>query len=142
MSQANPGPLFAMSGTLFKEVRDTFGGLDNGIGMGEIGPPDIQRPFLRINANVRDPFNQIANDSVVEWGDSIARADVQPSEYLPRYAARFVPATLAFRVRWLRWHALPQDWWTLSYEDFLVARRPLIADVIRQGYDRLTGVSS
>jgi hypothetical protein len=40
----------------------------------------------------------------------------------------------------MRWHALPSDWWTLSYEDFLVARRPLIADVIRQGYQGLVGI--
>jgi len=37
------------------------------------------------------------------------------------------------------WHALPPNWWKLSYDDFLVARRPLIADVIRQGYVKLSG---
>lgn len=30
-----------MSETLFKEVRYTLGGLVNGIGMGQIGLPDI-----------------------------------------------------------------------------------------------------
>jgi hypothetical protein len=35
-----------MSETLFKEVRYTLGGLVNGVSMGQIGLPDIQRPFV------------------------------------------------------------------------------------------------
>ena len=85
--------------------------------------------------SVRD-INQIANYTLVEWDDNIGISDAPPSQYWPRYAERFDPETLAAMMRW---HALPQDWWTLSYEDFLVARRPLIADVIRQGYAKLSG---
>jgi hypothetical protein len=85
--------------------------------------------------SVRD-INQIANYTLVEWDDNIAISDAPPSQYWPRYAERFDPETLAAMMRW---HALPQNWWTLSYEDFLVARRPLIADVIRQGYLKLSG---
>lgn len=144
-----------MSETLFKEVRYTLGGLVNGISMGQIGLPDIQRPFVWSNAKVRDLFdsmyrgylkdkgvesvrdiNQIANYTLVEWDDNIAISDAPPSQYWPKYAERFDPETL---TAMMRWHALPQDWWTLSYEDFLVARRPLIADVIRQGYVKLSG---
>ena len=36
-----------------------------------------------------------------------------------------------------RWHALPDNWWDMGYEQFLAARRPLIAMVIRDGYRRL-----
>lgn len=85
--------------------------------------------------SVRD-INQIANYALVEWDDNIAISDAPPSQYWPKYAERFDPETLAAMMRW---HALPQNWWTLSYEDFLVARRPLIADVIRQGYLKLSG---
>lgn len=84
---------------------------------------------------IRDT-NQIANYALVEWDDNIAISDAPPAQYWPKYAARFAPETLAAMMRW---HALPQDWWTLSYEEFLVARRPLIADVIRQGYAKLRG---
>ncbi len=48
-----------MSETLFKEVRYTLGGLVNGIGMGQIGLPDIQRPFVWSNAKVRDLFDSM-----------------------------------------------------------------------------------
>ena len=37
-------------------------------------------------------------------------------------------------------HALPEGWWSMSYPDFLAARRPLIAAVIRAGYGKLAGL--
>lgn len=83
--------------------------------------------------SVRD-INQIANYALVEWDDNIAIADAPPSQYWPKYAQRFDAETLAAMMRW---HALPENWWSLSYEDFLLARRPLMADVIRQGYAKL-----
>jgi len=39
----------------------------------------------------------------------------------------------------VRRHALPKNWWMLPYDQFLVARRPLVAGVIRQGYEKLVG---
>ena len=83
--------------------------------------------------SVRD-INQIANYALVEWNDNIAISDGPPSSYWPHYAQRFPEPELA---EMMRWHALPNDWWTLSYEDFLKARRPLIAGVIRAGYHKL-----
>lgn len=88
--------------------------------------------------SVRD-INQIANYALVEWDDNIAISDAPPGQYWPKYAERFDPDTLAAMMRW---HALPSDWWTLGYDSFLVARRPLIADVIRQGYQKLVSAGS
>lgn len=85
--------------------------------------------------SVRD-INQIANYALVEWDDNIAISDAPPSEYWPQYAGRFGAEDLA---QMCRWHAFPDSWWTLGYADFLAARRPLIALVIRQGYDTLVG---
>lgn len=39
----------------------------------------------------------------------------------------------------MHWHALPQGRHNMGYDEFLVVRRPLIAGVIRQGYERLVG---
>jgi hypothetical protein len=88
--------------------------------------------------SVRD-INQIANYALVEWDDNIAISDAPPSQYWPKYAERFDADTLAAMMRW---HALPSDWWTLGYDGFLAARRPLIADVIRQGYQKLVSAGS
>lgn len=84
-------------------------------------------------------INQIANYALVEWDDNLGISDAPPSQYWPKYAERFDEATLA---QMMRWHALPAQWWTMGYEEFLAARRPLIADVIRQGYQKLVGSAS
>ncbi len=48
-----------MTETLFKKVDYTLSGLINAIDMGEIGLPDIQRPFVWPNAKVRDLFDSM-----------------------------------------------------------------------------------
>ncbi len=48
-----------MTNTLFKEVGYSLSKLIDGIEMGEIGLPDIQRPFVWKNAKVRDLFDSM-----------------------------------------------------------------------------------
>ena len=48
-----------MSETLFKQVNYDLGGLVQYIDIGEIGLPDIQRPFVWKNAKVRDLFDSM-----------------------------------------------------------------------------------
>lgn len=95
-------------------------------------PRQYLKAKLGIDA-VRD-INQIANYALVEWDDNIDISDEPPSAYWPRYAQRFDPQELA---RMCQWHALPEGWWELSYPQFLERRRPLIAGVIRAGYEKL-----
>ncbi|PLZ02833.1 hypothetical protein CY652_07875 [Burkholderia sp. WAC0059] len=85
--------------------------------------------------SVRD-INQIANYALVEWDDNIAISDVPPANYWLQYAARFSTTELE---QMLEWHALPDGWWNMGYDEFLIARRPLIANVIRAGYEKLSG---
>ena len=81
-------------------------------------------------------INQIANYALVEWDDNIAISDDSPAGYWPEYAKRFKSEELA---QMAAWHALPDGWWQMGYFDFLHARRPLIAAVIKQGYLKLVG---
>ena len=83
--------------------------------------------------SVRD-INQIANYALVEWDDNIAISDSPPSHYWDQYAARFSAEELETMMHW---HALPSGWWKLPYDEFLMARRPLIAGVVRSGYEKL-----
>ena len=48
-----------MSDTVFTQVGHTLGGLINYIEMGQIGLPEIQRPFVWGNAKVRDLFDSM-----------------------------------------------------------------------------------
>ena len=63
-------------------------------------------------------------------------ADRNPAEYWPDLVAR-----RSHGEEWLEkqlyWHALPEDWHQLPYDDFLEKRRHLIARVTRDGFERL-----
>jgi uncharacterized protein with ParB-like and HNH nuclease domain len=48
-----------MTDILFKEVHYSLGGLVGAIGLGRIGLPDIQRPFVWPKAKVRDLFDSM-----------------------------------------------------------------------------------
>ncbi|GHD70888.1 hypothetical protein [Vogesella fluminis] len=47
-----------MDSTLFKKVDYSLGKLMQGIAIGSLGLPDIQRPFVWPNAKVRDLFDK------------------------------------------------------------------------------------
>lgn len=48
-----------MKATLFKEVNYTVNKLIDDVDLGEIGLPDIQRPFVWSNTKVRDLFDSM-----------------------------------------------------------------------------------
>ena len=83
--------------------------------------------------------NQIANYAYVEWTDNIQISDQAPAEYLPplkeRLKKRFSEGDLA---RMYRYHALPEGWESLDYRTFLGRRRELMAQIVREAYERLT----
>ncbi|GIU92729.1 MAG: hypothetical protein KatS3mg011_1635 [Acidimicrobiia bacterium] len=80
-------------------------------------------------------INQIANYAFVEWPDNVEIGDQSPAEYFPGLWSRLDPERQK-KARF--WHALPEGWETMPYKEFLAARRKLMAEVIRAGFDRLT----
>ena len=82
-------------------------------------------------------INQIANYALVEWSDNIVISDDDPAEYWDKQLKDkdLRGERLASQSAW---HALPEDWTTLKFDDFLKARRILMARVIHEGYKRLT----
>jgi Uncharacterized conserved protein len=80
--------------------------------------------------------NQIANFTMVEWGDNTKIGEKSPAKYLPELKARFSSKDLE---RMYYWHALPDNWENLEYKDFLRQRRELMANVIRDAYLQLAG---
>ncbi len=79
-------------------------------------------------------INQIANFAYLEWPENIDIGDEPPSGYVFRIQARFSPEEWG-KMR--RMHALPDDWERMEYSEFLTARRKLMADIIRQGFETL-----
>lgn len=79
-------------------------------------------------------INQMANFALLEWPENIRISDDPPSAYVPKIRPRFTPE------EWQRMHdlhALPMQWEALGYADFLVARRRLMAGIIRRGFESL-----
>ena len=97
------------------------------------------RAYLKSTLKITDTkdINQIANMALVEWADNIAISDEAPTIYWPEQVAhKQIPEKrLASQTYW---HALPAGWQHLEYQDFLVQRRTLMGQVVRDAYLRLT----
>lgn len=72
--------------------------------------------------------------ALLEWPENISISDTSPAEYVPLVRQRFSEQEWEHMCAV---HALPQDWETLAYEDFLQQRRVLMAAIIRRGYETL-----
>jgi hypothetical protein len=79
--------------------------------------------------------NQIANYALVEWSDNIDISDNHPKEYLPYYIDRLPNHEIE---NMYYWHALPKNWEEMEYEEFLVQRRKLISQVVRDAYLKIS----
>lgn len=78
--------------------------------------------------------NQIANYAMIEWPDNSDISAKSPADYWPGFKDRYTEAEWP-TVRY--WHALPEGWETMGYEEFLKKRRSLIAQVIRDGFEKI-----
>jgi hypothetical protein len=87
---------------------------------------------------IADPreTNQIANFTLIEWGDNGEISGESPAKYVPSLQKRFTDKELA---QMYSWHALPENWEAMDYQNFLKKRRELMATVIRDAYLNLAG---
>jgi len=83
--------------------------------------------------------NQIANYALVEWGDNARISDKAPVEYIAEFTGRFSKHQLE---RMFYWHALPDGWPDMPYDEFLRKRRELIAGVIQDAFDQFQPTKS
>jgi hypothetical protein len=81
-------------------------------------------------------INQIGNLAWLEWPANLQISAASPADYAPPLDGQL---SAAKREQVYFWHALPALWWLLSYEDFLIARRSRIAQVIEKAWKQLTG---
>ena len=117
--------------TVYELLDPAVNGSKNGVERHHLFPKNHLR---KIGVTETRATNQVANYAFVEWADNIGISDTAPADYFPRYAARFDTDDLG---RQLAWHALPDGWERMEYDDFLEARRRLMARVTREGFERL-----
>lgn len=99
-------------------------------------PKKYQQKVLGITDFKR--INQAANFAPTDWNTNIKIADRAPSEYWPELVAQRSHGD-AWLADQMYWHALPQGWESMDYEEFLALRRDLIAQVIRDGFANIGG---
>lgn len=85
--------------------------------------------------NIKDT-NQVANMTFVEWKDNAGIGDSSPAEYFPNLQKMYSDEE---KNKMLYWHALPNEWYLLPYDQFLEKRRQLMAQVIRDGFNAIVG---
>jgi len=79
-------------------------------------------------------INQIANFTLIEYGDNARIADKGPPLYVPALCEGIAKKKLA---EMYRLHALPDGWEEMEYAEFLEARRELMAGVVRDAFAKL-----
>lgn len=79
--------------------------------------------------------NQIANFAYIEWGDNMTVGDDAPSEYFKEIFDRKIDKNEQENA--MKYNALPEKWYDMSYKDFLTERRKLMSNVIKEGYEKL-----
>ena len=84
--------------------------------------------------------NQVANIAPTDWPTNNLISDRPPSEYWPELVEDRRLKGEALR-RQVYWHALPENWESLPYEEFLESRRRQMALVVRDGFCQLSDPS-
>jgi hypothetical protein len=97
------------------------------------------RRYLAKRLGVKDTrrINQIANMALVDWSDNIKISDRAPAEYWPTETAAKPYLDSDTLARHTYWHALPEDWTSLDYDNFLTQRRTRMAEVVRDAFAKL-----
>lgn len=78
--------------------------------------------------------NAIANMAFLDWPENAKISADDPLVYWPEMAGHLGTARAQQQAYW---HALPVGWEQLDYQTFLDRRRPLLARVVRDGFEKL-----
>lgn len=117
---------------LFSEtrIRDVWGGEEkykkNLIDKHHIFPAN----YLKKKGLKNSEINQVANFCYLEYPLNIKISDKAPEDYFPKLLENGTEKDLYY-------HAIPDKFWEMDYNNFLEARRHLIAKVIRDGVQKI-----
>lgn len=79
-------------------------------------------------------INQIANFALIDWGTNGYISETPPKEYVPIMKKSFNADEWK---NMCNLHALPEDWESMSYAEFLEKRRFLMAQIIKKGFEAI-----
>ncbi len=92
------------------------------------------KAYLKKQGYADAQINQMANYAYIDWKDNMDILDDAPSVYYPVICqGRIIEQIAAMEKE----NALPAGWENMTYEEFLVARRKLMASKIKEAYEAL-----
>ena len=92
------------------------------------------KAYMKAQGYTDAKINQMANYAFIDWKDNMDILDDAPSVYYPIVCEGRSEEEI---LRMEEENALPHGWENMPYEDFLVERRKLMAEKIKQAFDLL-----
>ena len=89
------------------------------------------KAYLKAQGYTDAKINQMANYAYIDWKDNMGILDNAPSEYYPIICAGISDEQ---RRAMEEENALPLGWENMPYEEFLVERRKLMAEKIKEAF--------
>ena len=124
-------PMLFSTAILSKFLVPGASGTKNAIDRHHIFP----KHYLELNGFTDDrDRNQVANYTYIDYATNIDISDDPPVDYVGRYRTKLGEEEYK---KTCKENALPEDFEKMDYPTFLVERRKLMAEIIRQGYERL-----
>ena len=80
-------------------------------------------------------INQMANYAYIDWKDNMEILDEDPAKYYPIVCQGKMEEEI---LKMEEENALPHGWEKMTYEEFLLERRKLMALKIKQAYEKLS----
>lgn len=85
--------------------------------------------YLKKKGFKQTDINQVANLCYIEYPINIKISDKAPGDYFPKLLKRCEKKDLYY-------HAIPEKFWEMNYNQFLEERRKLISKIIRSGVQK------
>ena len=89
------------------------------------------KAYLKIQGYPDTQINQMANYALIDWRNNMKILDEAPEKYYPVVCEGMTQEEI---LQMEAENALPHGWENMGYEDFLLQRRKLMAQIIKQAF--------
>lgn len=123
-------PMLFSTSALVKFLLPGASGTKNSVDKHHIFPKNY---LTKIGYTSDRDRNQVANFTYLDYATNIAISDNPPAEYVGRYKAELGES---YKIHCDN-HALPENFETMEYPEFLSKRRILMAQIIKKAFQQL-----
>ena len=89
------------------------------------------KAYLKAQGCTDTQINQMANYAYIDWTDNMSILDEAPAKYYPKVCVGMSAEDIS---RMEEENALPHGWENMTYDEFLLQRRKLMAQIIRKAF--------